>query len=159
MKKLTMLLAAGLALSASALEITVGPPMPCDPSGYPVETNDLVKAVVMLQVRLCRLEAYAASNMLERAAAERAERDAREAREAERAKAEERRRVNLEFNRWVSEQRSLYGRMTLIDYDTNTCERVYRRMDGVVVRKKCYDGSEERKARAPRGRAKKGGAK
>jgi len=157
--KMIAILAACLSWNAGAVEISFGGPLPCDPSGYPLLTNDPARAVLMLQARVSRLEAWAVSNMVKEAKIEEERLERERARRERAEKEEERRRVNLEFNRWITDQRAKYGRMTLVDYDTNTCERVYRRMDGVTVRKKCYDGSEERKVRAPRGRVKKGGAK
>ena len=126
-------------LLAGAVEITIGEPLPCDPSGYPIETNDLVKATLMLQARICRLEAFMMSNLVERAETERRREKRRLAAERRSKEDEANRKVNAEFSKWLSESKRKYGRMTLVGYDTNTCERIYRRIDGVEMRKKVFD--------------------
>lgn len=126
-------------LLAGAVEITFGEPLPCDSSGYPIETNDLAKATLMLQARVCRLEAFMMSNLVERAEAERRRERGRLERERRAREDAENRRVNAEFSKWLSESKRKYGRMTLVGYDTNTCERIYRRIDGVEMRRKVFD--------------------
>lgn len=89
--------------------------------------------------RVAALEEYVASQKVERAQIE-AKRLERSRIAKERSKADaEHERVNSEFRKWLSDCRSKYGRMTLVDYDTNTCERIYRRVDGMLMRRKCYD--------------------
>lgn len=61
-----------------------------------------------------------------------AERQAEERRKA-RAKYDEEIRA---FDRWLKKERDKYGRMTLVGFDTNTNERIYRRADGYEVRYK-----------------------
>lgn len=150
----TLALVAALSpLAALAVTLTFGDPPATDPSGYPIETNDLQKAVVMLQARVCRLEAYLGPIVAERAEREK-RRKATEEERAKRAKEdEEHRNVNLEFNRWIADQRRKYGRLTLVGYDTNTCERIYVRMDGVKVRHRVFDdGAVPRRAPLPKKR-------
>lgn len=137
--KTLALIALSLPLCAGAVELTFGDPLPVDPSGYPIETNDLQRAVVMLQARICRLEAYAMSNAVEKAESERRRRARAKASEAESAERAKRLAVNSEHDRWLADCRSKYGKMVLVGTDTNTCERMYRRIDGVIMRKKAYD--------------------
>jgi len=155
MKKLAMIAALSGAMCAGAVELSWGSPLPVDRSGYPLMTNDPEKAVLMLQSRVSRLEAWAVSNMLERAEADRRREEARKEREA-RAKADaEHARVNAEFRKWLDDQRRKYGSMVLVGYDTNTCERIYRRIDGTTARKRCYDDALDRPRVRARGRAAK----
>ena len=129
-----MRLAAIVALCAAcagAAQFTVvtEPALPRDPSGFPVFTNSLPDQVAMLTVRMCRLEAYVASNEARRV--EMAERRAKASEAAAKSRAEA-----AVAAKWLQEAQAKYGRMTMVGYDTNTCERIYRRADGVEMRKR-----------------------
>ena len=114
---------------AGQLTVVTEPALPRDPSGFPVFTNSLPDQVAMLTVRMCRLEAYVASNEARRV--EMAERRARASEAAAKSRAEA-----SAAARWLQEAQAKYGRMVLVGYDTNTCERVYRRADGVEMRRR-----------------------
>lgn len=124
-------MAALCAAAAMAGQFTVvtEPALPRDPSGFPVFTNSLPDQVAMLTVRMCRLEAYMASNEARRV--EMAERRAKASEAAAKSRAEA-----AVAAKWLQDAQAKYGRMTMVGYDTNTCERIYRRADGVEMRKR-----------------------
>jgi len=86
----------------------------------------------VLERRVAALEAWRESVISNNV--RRAELSRRRAVDAEdrRRRAEEAR----EFDRWYREYTEKYGRLTLVGVDEKTNERVYRRADGVEVRRK-----------------------